>query len=84
MMFKNSVRLLCANFDKVWKLLVYHILSIGVCVALLAIFYNYYIDAGSLAYEESNLSSFFATGTLYGSSIANGLTAVADFVIIFF
>ena len=84
MMFKNSVRLLCANFDKVWKLLVYHILSIGLCIALLCIFYNSYIDAGTLAYNESNLSGAFNSGTLYGSSLANGLTAAIDFVLIFF
>ncbi len=84
MMFKNSVRLLCVNFDKVWKLLVYHILSIGVFIALLAVFYNQYIDAVNMAYNQSNLTAFLETGTLYGSSIAGGLTAVADFVILFF
>lgn len=83
-MFKNSVRLLCANFDKVWKLLVYHILSIGLCIGLLCVFYNSYIDAGSLAYNESNLRDVFNTGTLYGSNLANGLTAAIDFVLIFF
>ncbi len=83
-MFKNSVRLLCANFDKVWKLLVYHILSIGLCIGLLCVFYNNYVDAGSLAYNESNLRDVFNTGTLYGSNLANGLTAAIDFVLIFF
>lgn len=84
MMFKNSVRLLCANFDKVWKLLVYHILSIGLCIALLCAFYNFYVDAGKLAYSESNLSGAFSSGTLFGSSLANGLTASIDFVLVFF
>ena len=84
MMFKNSVRLLCANFDKVWKLLVYHILSIGLTFGLLCAFYNYYISAGEIAFNESSLNTFLNTGTLYGSNIAGGLTAVADFVIIFF
>lgn len=84
MMFKNSVRLLCANFDKVWKLLVYHILSIALCVGLLSVFFDFYVDAGTLAYHESGLSGFVNTGTLYGSTLAKGLTAVADFVIIFF
>lgn len=84
MMFKNSVKLLCANFDKVWKLLVYHILSIAVCFGLLCIFYDFYVEAGTIAFNDSNLNGVFQTGTLYGSSIANGLTAVADFVTIFF
>ena len=84
MMFKNSVKLLCANFDKVWKLLVYHILSIGLCIGLICVFYNYYIDAGTIALNESSLKTFTLTGTFYGSTLADGLTAVADFVIIFF
>lgn len=84
MMFKNSVKLLFANFDKVWKLLVYHILSIGLSFGLLCVFYNYYVNAGTVAFAESGLNNMFETGTLYGSSIAHGLTAVADFVILFF
>ncbi len=84
MMFRNSLRLLCANFDKVWKLLVYHILSIGACFGLLCIFYDYFISAGGVAFDDSGLSSMFESGTLYGSNIASGLTAVADFVILFF
>lgn len=84
MMFKNSFKLLCANFDKVWKLLVYHILSIGLCVGFLAIFYNYFIDAGKIAYAESEIATILETGTLYGASFAGGLTAVANFITIFF
>ncbi len=84
MMFKNSVRLLCANFDKVWKLLVYHILSIGICIAFLAIFNQYYIEAGKVAYIEAGIDKSFETGTLYGSSMATALTTAVDFVIVFF
>ncbi len=84
MMFKNSIKLLCANFDKVWKLLVYHILSIALCFGLLCIFYDFFLEAGRVAFNDSNLDTMFQTGTLYGASIASGLTAVADFVIIFF
>ncbi len=84
MMFKNSVRLLCANFDKVWKLLVYHILSIGICVALLAIFHNYFLDAWDIAFTQAGVDKIFETGTLYGSTIANALTTIVDFAIIFF
>lgn len=84
MMFKNSIKLLCANFDKVWKLLVYHILSIGICAGLLAIFHNFYFDAITLAYEEAGVAEIFKTGTLYGSTIANALITTVDFVVMFF
>ena len=84
MMFKNSLKLLCANFDKVWKLLVYHILSIAVCFGLLCVFYDYIVSAGGVAFSDSGLDNAFQTGTLYGSNISSGLIAVADFVIIFF
>ena len=84
MMFKNSIKLLCANFDKVWKLLLYHIICIGVYVGLLAIFYNTFIDIANLAINQSGIEDIFKSGTLYGSSIAEGLTAVGNLAIIFF
>lgn len=84
MMFKNSIKLLCANFDKVWKLVVYHILSIAVCFGLLSVFYAKFISIADIALTESNLASAFESGTLYGTSIASALTKLTDFVIIFF
>ncbi len=84
MMFKNSCRLLCANFAEVWKLLVYHILSFAVCVGLLAVFYQNYFDYSSLASAKANLSEVWDTGTLYGASFANALTIVVNYVIFFF
>ena len=85
MMFKNSIKLLCANFAQVWKLLVYHILSIGVCIGLLAIFHKEFIGYFNFAYNESGLFSVFETGTLYGTgNIASALTKVADFAVLYF
>lgn len=84
MMFKNAIKLLCTNFDKVWKLLVYHILSIGITFGLLAVFYKDYISIGEFAFNKAEMGSVINTGTLYGSSLAKGLTNVANFVIIFF
>lgn len=84
MMFKNSIKLLCANFDKVWKLLLYHIICIGVYVGLLAVFYRTYFDVASLSAEQSGLSEIFNNGTIYGSSIADGLMCIGDFAITFF
>lgn len=84
MMFKNTVKLLCANFDKVWKLLVYHVLCIGVYVAFLAIFHEFYIEAFNVAFAEAEVANIFQSGTFYGSTIANALTSIVDFVLIFF
>ena len=84
MMFKNSCKLLFANFSEVWKLLVYHILSLGFCFGLLCVFYHDFLDIGTLAYEQAGLAEVWSTGTMYGSSFANVLTMVANFCIYFF
>lgn len=84
MMFKNSIKLLCSNFDKVWKLLVYHILSMGICFGLLCVFHAEYSNILNYAFTESNLGSVIEAGTLYGASIATAITKLCNFVIIFF
>lgn len=84
MMFKNSARLLFTNFDKVWKLLVYHILSIAIAFGLVAVFYQDYLSIATFAYDEADMASVFQAGTLYGSSIPAALTSITNFVIIFF
>ncbi len=73
MMFKNSTRLLCANFDKVWKLLVYHILCFALCFGLLAIFYDFFVGYIVSAWENASLAGVFTSGTFYGYSIADVL-----------
>lgn len=52
MMFKNSAKLLIANFSTVWKLILYYIIVIGITIGLVAPFF------GLLGAE------FNATGTL--------------------
>lgn len=84
MTFKNSFRLLFANFADVWKLLVYHILSIGLCVGLLAIFGGNYVEYIKAAASDTNLSSVFQAGTLYGATFSTALTTVVNFVFAFF
>ncbi len=85
-MFKNSIKLLCANFDKVWKLLVYLILSWGMTVALLAPFYSAFADIATQVWAQHNLGSVFASGTFYGLSVSVGeamtsvIGAVFDFI----
>ncbi len=84
-MFKNSIKLLCANFAEVWKLLVYHILSIGFCIGLLAIFHGQFWDYATTAYEGAGLASVFGSGTFYGGAgLASSITKFANFCIYFF
>lgn len=71
-MFKNSLKLLCANFDKVWKLLVYFILSWALVFALLAPFYSTFADIISQVWAEFSLGSVFTSGTFYGLSVSVG------------
>ena len=84
MMFKNSIKLLCSNFDKVWKLLVFHILTIGLCFGLLCVFAGPYASELTYAWGEADLGRYLQTGTLYGESFFGALTSIANFVVIFF
>lgn len=84
MTFKNSIKLLCTNFADVWKLLVYHILSIGLCTGFLAIFGGQYIDFINSASAQVGLPAVFQAGTLYGASFPIALSTVVNFVMVFF
>lgn len=84
MMFKNSTKLLLANFDKVWKLLVYHILCFALCFGLLSVFYNFFAASIVSAWEEASLSGVFSSGTFYGYSVAGVLHGIVNAVIGFF
>lgn len=84
MMFKNSIKLLCTNFDKVWKLLVYQILSWGVIAGLIAIFYKTLAPCVTEAWNLYDLDSLFATGTFYGLRISSALGAVCKAILKFF
>lgn len=83
MMFKNSFKLLCSNFDKVWKLLVFQILSWGFVVGLLAIFHNIYIPLLTEAWKSQNLDTVVMSGTLYGVKIPAALTAICSAILMF-
>ena len=84
MMFKNSCKLLFSNFSQVWKLLVYHILSIGFCFGLLCIFYRDLATFAEIAFDNSGMKDIWSTGTIYGASFAKALNVIADFVVLFF
>ena len=84
MMFKNSIKLLCTNFDKVWKLLVYHIFCIGICFGLLSVFYGQYTEILDVVYHSSGLSEIFQSGTIFGGTLTEALKTIANFIIMFF
>lgn len=84
MMFKNSIKLLCANFDKVWKLLVFHILCYALCFGLLCAFYNLYSESIVMAWQNSNLTEVFKTGTFYGYTVSNVLFGIVNAFYLFF
>lgn len=84
MMFKNSIKLLCANFDKVWKLLVFHILCYALCFGFLCVFYNLYTDSLILAWQNSKLTEVFKTGTFYGFTVSNVLAGIVNAIFFFF
>lgn len=84
MMFKNSFRLFCANFDKVWKYLFYQILCLGIVCALLAPFHKIIIGSLVGAWEGNDISSYFINGTFYGLNILHALTSLVNAAINFF
>ncbi len=83
MMFKNSIKLLCANFDKVWKLLVYQILSWAVVFALLAPFYHVISTEIVNAWNSYEIGKYFTSGTFYGINISAALSAICYGIISF-
>ncbi len=83
MMFKNSFRLLSANFDKVWKLLVYQLLSWAIVLALLAPFYNTILSCARASFEAHELGKIFTSGTFYGLNVGYSLSSVCAAVIDF-
>ena len=84
MMFKNSFRLFCANFDKVWKYLIYQLLCLGVVFALLAPFYNVISSSIVEAWNANGLKSYFSTGTFYGIHVSKALSGIVSAIVDFF
>ncbi len=81
MMFKNTFRLFSSNFDKVWKTLVFQILSWGIVAALLAPFYGIISEAIKKAWVVSEIGANITNGTFYGVNVANALTSVCNMFI---
>jgi len=79
MMFKNSLKLFCSNFDKVWKLFFYTIIVSGIAVALLMPFLDEIKAAVLTNWTDDILNSIPSTGLLYGKDVAGLFNAIWDF-----
>ena len=82
-MFRNSLKLLCANFDKVWKLLLYKILSWAVVIALAMPFYSTISTIIVDIWNEFGLEHLFSSGTFYVLVVSVG-EALFDVIFVFF
>jgi hypothetical protein len=61
-MFRNSIKLLIANFSTVWKLILYYILVIGIVIGLVAPFFgvlNTVFNSSGILYRLGDLLSTF-------------------------
>lgn len=59
MMFRNSIKLLIANFSTVWKLILYYIIVIGAVVGLLVPFFGVIGSALNATGDLNNLVELF-------------------------
>lgn len=79
MMFKNSLKLFVANFSVFWKLLLYKIIIIGICVSLLIPTFKYWGESlESVNFAE--MLTNFATKTIFLniSNLLNNLFLLVD------
>lgn len=82
MMFKNSFRLFCASFDKVWKYLVYQVICLGIIFALLAPFYA--TISSSIVAAWTGVEQYVINGTFYGINIVKAFFDIVNAVFLFF
>lgn len=79
MMFKNSFKLFCSNFDKVWKLLFFDIIVLAAVIGLLMPFLDVFKTVVLSNWTADVLSKIPSTGLLYGSDIAGLFGAIWNF-----
>lgn len=82
MMFKNSIKLLMANFSTVWKLLVYKLIALGITVGLFFIGYSSISGMSSFVTLKTSTLDFVMTfniGTSLGEVLRNLLALIDVF-----
>lgn len=77
MMFKNSIKLLMANFVTVWKLLVYKIIVLGIITGLFFAGYSLIIGMDSFLALGNSLTSLIFSFNV-GASLVNLLQALLN------
>jgi hypothetical protein len=77
-MFKNSLKLLIANFSTVWKLILYYIIVIGIVIGLVAPFFGV---IGQTLNTDGTLSALAELLTSFNVSV-NIFVFFADFFIL--
>lgn len=80
MMFKNSLKLFCSNFDKVWKYLLYTVIVLGITVALMMPYLGIIKEIIAVNWNDSILNKIPSTGLLYGSDVAGLFDAIWTFL----
>lgn len=79
MILKNSLKLFCSNFGKVWKYFFYSIIVTGIIIGLMMPFLNEIRTVFLANWTNDILKSIPSTGLLYGSNVAGMFSAIWDF-----
>ena len=83
MMFKNSVKLLMANFATVWKLLLYKLIVLGIATGLFFIGFSYISGTESFTNLWDSILSFLFSFN-FGASIVELLQSLLNIFQVFF
>jgi hypothetical protein len=79
MIFKNSLKLFCSNFGKVWKYFFYSVIVTGIVIGLMMPFLNEIRTVVLANWTNDILNAIPSTGLLYGSNVAGMFSAVWAF-----
>lgn len=79
MIFKNSLKLFCSNFGKVWKYFFYSVIVTGIVIGLMMPFLNEIRTVVLANWTNDILNAIPSTGLLYGSNVAGMFSAVWSF-----
>ena len=86
MMFKNSTKLLIANFSLVWKLILYYIIVCGIVIGLLAPFFGVIseqLNSTGVISETGNLLKNFNVSVNPFDLLVNINNVIVDFLKLF-
>lgn len=81
MMFKNSLKLFCSNFDKAWKLFFFNLIIFVAMVALMMPFFDVLKEVVLQNWTTEIIEKLPATGLLYGSDVAGLFNVLSVFFV---